>query len=84
MIDPGSLAQAQDFNPRSRKGSDRVLGVLQQVRADFNPRSRKGSDCCHGSDHSGADYFNPRSRKGSDKLAMAFSRISLTFQSTLP
>ena len=33
-----------DFNPRSRKGSDRRIAVAVNPFQHFNPRSRKGSD----------------------------------------
>ena len=33
-----------DFNPRSRKGSDQAMRRLQDFSHHFNPRSRKGSD----------------------------------------
>ena len=57
---------AEDFNPRSREGSDDRRRGVDIFLYDFNPRSREGSD-----DH--ADLvnicslnFNPRSREGSD------------------
>ena len=34
----------QDFNPRSREGSDRGQGNKIFQRRNFNPRSREGSD----------------------------------------
>src|SRR5699024_5511020 len=56
----------QDFNPRSREGSDIMEHLQIHPVADFNPRSREGSDasvkclrCWH-------PDFNPRSREGSD------------------
>ncbi len=44
-IRPSPLLSGHDnFNPRSREGSD-LFGFLQiQCREDFNPRSREGSD----------------------------------------
>ena len=37
-------ADKEDFNPRSREGSDALLHLLCIVVPDFNPRSREGSD----------------------------------------
>ena len=34
----------ENFNPRSRKGSDNIDGWDKREYYDFNPRSRKGSD----------------------------------------
>ena len=34
----------EDFNPRSREGSDVEAIDCRPIRADFNPRSREGSD----------------------------------------
>ena len=39
-----SLRKRPDFNPRSRKGSDRLLRLCIGFHLNFNPRSRKGSD----------------------------------------
>ena len=33
-----------NFNPRSREGSDKVRIQRQWLRENFNPRSREGSD----------------------------------------
>ena len=56
------------FNPRSREGSDKLVGDLDYTVLNFNPRSREGSDKLVGD----LDYtvlnFNPRSREGSDKM----------------
>ena len=34
----------RNFNPRSREGSDELLGVCRTQGENFNPRSREGSD----------------------------------------
>ena len=34
----------QDFNPRSREGSDHIICIKRQIFEHFNPRSREGSD----------------------------------------
>ena len=33
-----------NFNPRSREGSDRIETYIRNLTAYFNPRSREGSD----------------------------------------
>ena len=38
------LAYDKDFNPRSREGSDGLVGICTVVSSYFNPRSREGSD----------------------------------------
>ena len=58
-----------DFNPRSREGSD-IRRLLRRIyRAHFNPRSREGSDGNIMFIQIVHLYFNPRSREGSDMLA---------------
>ena len=40
---------SDDFNPRSREGSDNQKAVQEPQHTNFNPRSREGSDgifCC--------------------------------------
>ena len=34
----------EDFNPRSREGSDKTLCIWKCILCNFNPRSREGSD----------------------------------------
>ena len=57
-----------DFNPRSREGSDSVIGLYENIKmisihapvkgaTDYYSRYR-----CHGTN------FNPRSREGSDEI----------------
>ena len=57
---------SNDFNPRSREGSDHTRKKIVKRIINFNPRSREGSDpglCAR----SGCSvHFNPRSREGSD------------------
>ena len=70
----------QDFNPRSREGSDlkTVYHTLQKIY--FNPRSREGSDPTQSSISAGHLHFNPRSREGSDfasGLARKYISISI-------
>ena len=58
----------QDFNPRSREGSDRVAISSFVYLLYFNPRSREGSDYVGGFMITLYSDFNPRSREGSDKI----------------
>ena len=37
--------RSYNFNPRSREGSDYILGIYGVRGKNFNPRSREGSDC---------------------------------------
>ena len=55
-----------NFNPRSRKGSDGRLSEIGSCCCYFNPRSRKGSDLIRWMERTVLMNFNPRSRKGSD------------------
>ena len=57
----------QNFNPRSRTGSDAAADNRCARPANFNPRSRTGSDSRSGSIRRPFEYFNPRSRTGSDR-----------------
>ena len=58
-----------DFNPRSREGSDHIKSITVGCVIDFNPRSREGSDIVYINYITGQLYFNPRSREGSDPPA---------------
>ena len=60
------LVSINDFNPRSREGSDDKNGNIVYDKDDFNPRSREGSDSGNTSFGKVFSYFNPRSREGSD------------------
>ena len=46
-----------DFNPRSHKGSDRIISVLVFRSENFNPRSHKGSDIVYSS-NGGSAYIS--------------------------
>ena len=54
------------FNPRSRTGSDFLLGPPVVSVIGFNPRSRTGSDTPRNRPARIPARFNPRSRTGSD------------------
>ncbi len=55
-----------NFNPHSRKGSDKITSTGKIPKQDFNPHSRKGSDNYYLPTINIYWYFNPHSRKGSD------------------
>ena len=44
MIALNAVADARNFNPRSREGSDVAAVAVWKRTADFNPRSREGSE----------------------------------------
>ena len=60
------LRHHNDFNPRSREGSD--TGTRRRLPRPwhFNPRSREGSDLFCAQARATPSNFNPRSREGSD------------------
>ena len=60
--------QRDDFNPRSREGSDHAYKTGLNYVTDFNPRSREGSDGTGNICRAYIFNFNPRSREGSDGL----------------
>ena len=62
---PGDLG-GKRFNPRSRKGNDRLGRDIKKEKHSFNPRSRKGNDHVDGKKKRICFCFNPRSRKGND------------------
>ncbi len=75
---------ANDFNPRSREGSDVTSSVTLASPTYFNPRSREGSDTKKIIDVSYHNDFNPRSREGSDDSPCPPVPGLTGFQSTLP
>ena len=59
--------QHDDFNPRSRKGSDSVVAIFISVKTLFQSTLPQGERPCVTLQSAGPlKYFNPRSRKGSD------------------
>ena len=74
----------ENFNPRSRGGSDTKLSDEDKDVLNFNPRSRGGSDYEYPRHYSHTDNFNPRSRGGSDQHTLFIHALSVLFQSTLP
>ena len=67
--------QQQDFNPRSREGSDHVDG-----RMDFRGHISihapvKGATCDQPSHRAKRGHFNPRSREGSDPIMSFFDPV---------
>ena len=72
-----NIIKIDDFNPRSREGSDHIWTVQTKDSRNFNPRSREGSDERHPISTSDIRNFNPRSREGSDdKIQKAASDVS--------
>ena len=73
-----------DFNPRSREGSDpaatggRYTGVFQST---LPRRERHFSKCRF---EKTSQHFNPRSREGSDIKVEMVNHNNISFQSTLP
>ena len=65
-IDKESVVE--DFNPRSRKGSDKSIHLRGYAVKNFNPRSHKGSDMVYALRLVEKEDFNPRSHKGSDRV----------------
>ena len=78
------ICSLQNFNPRSREGSDQRPIRYTWRGNDFNPRSREGSDYCTAILSGHHRYFNPRSREGSDVLSDVAKVLGVQFQSTLP
>ena len=72
------------FNPRSHKGSDKMMEKGVEDQQNFNPRSHKGSDMGQGSGLHRRTNFNPRSHKGSDRHPFNNCNRYDIFQSTLP
>ena len=68
-----------NFNPRSREGSDLLYPSSHRVRIYFNPRSREGSDRYLIFSNFVQVDFNPRSREGSDNAAATGGKILLNF-----
>ena len=54
------------FNPRTRKGCDKNIGVCGVIKNGFNPRTRKGCDQSNNINACDRFRFNPRTRKGCD------------------
>ena len=73
-----------DFNPRSREGSDTKACIELARKRNFNPRSREGSDSFGRLSVYHPLNFNPRSREGSDRGRLRTSAPFEIFQSTLP
>ena len=75
----------QNFNPRSREGSDGLLrNPLVQVsefQSTLPRRERRRREGVHDGSYM---HFNPRSREGSDQSCLVHHFRNRTFQSTLP
>ena len=64
---PGcKLADMEDFNPRSREGSDWMWGVCSSICNISIHAPARGATIHRGHLDFRLSYFNPRSREGSD------------------
>ncbi len=72
------------FNPRTRKGCDRMPEKTLYYRYSFNPRTRKGCDRGLNIGNSANIGFNPRTRRGCDDGGQSCFRRQNSFQSTHP
>ena len=81
---PHESGRCENFNPRSRMGSDRIAAANARSQGNFNPRSRMGSDEISENATLRKQYFNPRSRMGSDDQFRGVCMTEAVFQSTLP
>ncbi len=69
----------ENFNPRSREGSDVLLLYILCLWLYFNPRSREGSDPQVRAFAEKLKNFNPRSREGSDYFACYAASVHKNF-----
>ena len=75
----------QNFNPRSREGSDRRHGAGAAAEYPISIHApAKGATLGHRDAGARARHFNPRSREGSDLVPVSRTVIFVPFQSTLP
>ena len=77
-------ASMQNFNPRSREGSDSLCSQLFHCCCHFNPRSREGSDDLIRRFTSFRCNFNPRSREGSDDACQGYREKALVISIHAP
>ena len=68
------ISGVDDFNPRSREGSDIFFDMIIISFCNFNPRSREGSDTSGTLHYDWVGDFNPRSREGSDAVKEKYQR----------
>ena len=73
-----------NFNPRSREGSDRKHKQYIYTNSDFNPRSREGSDNIQSPLFSTYLQFQSTLPRRERHRKTMYSVSFLTFQSTLP
>ena len=78
------ISGVDDFNPRSREGSDIFFDMIIISFCNFNPRSREGSDKRGTQHYDWVGDFNPRSREGSDANKFVPTFSTSQFQSALP
>ena len=73
-----------NFNPRSREGSDKLVGDLDYTVLNFNPRSREGSDWFHTSNPTHITIFQSTLPRRERLVQSQYSSEFSKFQSTLP
>ena len=82
---PGILQNlANNFNPRSREGSDLVHTLYVVPRWDFNPRSHKGSDNVISGLGISVELFQSALPRGERLVGNDLFFKKTIFQSTLP
>ena len=80
----GSIELFQNFNPRSRKGSDPNDWPIRFTEKDFNPRSRKGSDKITHQCVCIIDISIHAPARGATYTGANYDEFQTIFQSTLP
>ena len=75
---------SNDFNPRSRKGSDHFPFANSPLFHYFNPRSRKGSDTTPGAEAGPHRLFQSTLPQGERQRSHPLQFLMFQFQSTLP
>ena len=76
-------ADQDDFNPRSREGSDKIGKIVFLSKSDFNPRSREGSDFYDAEDVDYV-YISIHAPARGATISVSDRPAFLRFQSTLP
>ena len=76
-------APKQNFNPRSREGSDITIYRIAHRRSHFNPRSREGSDEIWQCKDGRSDISIHAPAKGATQSSLC-RLLASSFQSTLP
>ena len=77
------MSGCDNFNPRSREGSDQISLALPTEPNNFNPRSREGSDKKGRNWMVDSEISTHAPVKGATRTARTYSHMS-PFQPTLP